>query len=171
VAARDWLVKHGIARPHQILLAGGSYGGYLTLMGLGLRPDLWAGGMAGVPVTDWKLLYEDSPATRAYAAALLQGTPEDRPEQYATSSPLTYVDRVNAPVLILYGENDARCPIRQVEAYIDGLRAGGKTVEVYQFEGGHMGSFTNVEEGIREQELMLNFAKRLAGAPASLGAN
>jgi prolyl oligopeptidase PreP (S9A serine peptidase family) len=166
VAAREWLVRHGIARPDQIILTGASYGGYLTLMGLGLRPDLWAGGMAAVPVCDWTMLYEDSPATRAYAAALLQGTPDDRPEQYRASAPLTYVDRVDAPVLILYGHNDARCPARQVEAYIDGLRAGGKPVEVHQFEGGHMGSLTNVEEGIREQELTLDFASRLVRALA-----
>jgi len=165
VAARDWLVEHGVADPNRVILDGRSYGGYLTLMGLGLHPDLWAGGMAGVPVTDWTMLYEDSPATRAYATALHKGTPEDRSAQYIASSPLNYVDRVQAPVLIVFGRNDARCPARPVEVYIEALRARGKAVEVREFEGGHLGAFTNAEEAIREQEIMLEFAQALVAAP------
>ena len=43
VAARDWLVRERIAKPDEVLLTGGSYGGYLTLLVLGKYPDLWAG--------------------------------------------------------------------------------------------------------------------------------
>ena len=52
-AARDWLIENGIAIADRILLTGWSYGGYLTLLGLGRQPDLWAGGMAGVAIADW----------------------------------------------------------------------------------------------------------------------
>jgi dipeptidyl aminopeptidase/acylaminoacyl peptidase len=164
VAARNWLVENGVADPDRVILAGRSYGGYLTLMALGLHPELWAGGMAGVPVTDWTMLYEDSPGTRAYAVALLKGTPEERSEQYRISSPLTYVNRVRAPVLVLFGRNDMRCPARPVEAYIEGLRTAGTPVEVHEFQGGHLGAFTNIEEAIREEERMLAFALGLVRA-------
>jgi dipeptidyl aminopeptidase/acylaminoacyl peptidase len=53
VAARNWLVENNIADPQAILLTGGSYGGYLTLQGLGKQPELWAGGMASVAIADW----------------------------------------------------------------------------------------------------------------------
>ena len=56
--------------PDQILLTGWSYGGYLTLLGLGRQPDLWAGGMAGVAIADWEMNYEDS-------SDLLAGLPAD----------------------------------------------------------------------------------------------
>ena len=44
--------------------------GYLTLLGLGRQPDLWAGGMAGVAIADWEMNYEDS-------TDLLRGLPAD----------------------------------------------------------------------------------------------
>ena len=69
-AARTWLVDSGIAIPDQILLTGWSYGGFLTLLGLGRQPDLWAGGMAGVAIADWVMNYEDS-------SDLLRAVPAD----------------------------------------------------------------------------------------------
>src|SRR5919197_868473 len=86
VAARDWLVREGIARPDAILVTGASYGGYLTLMALGKRPDLWAGGMALVAPADFTTeFYDGTDWSRGYLAAMMGGTPEEKPEQYAAS--------------------------------------------------------------------------------------
>ena len=60
VAARDFLVGQGIALPDKVLVTGGSYGGYLTLLALGKRPNLWAGGMGLVAIADQTLTWEDS---------------------------------------------------------------------------------------------------------------
>src|SRR5207244_1817755 len=121
----------GIARPDAILLTGASYGGYLTLLALGMRPDLWAGGMAEVAIADWTIQYEDTaPTLRGYQVALFGGTPTERPDAYQASSPITYVDRVAAPVLVIQGRNDTRCPSRPMELYEARLRALGKPVEV-----------------------------------------
>jgi dipeptidyl aminopeptidase/acylaminoacyl peptidase len=160
VAARDWLVKEGISHPDQIIVTGGSYGGYLTLLPLGMRPDLWAGGMGVVAIADWRMMYEDSAETlRGYQRAIFGGTPEEMPEQYATSSPITYVEHVRALLLVIQGRNDTRCPDRQMEAYIDRLKEQGKPIEVYWFEAGH-GSL-EVEEQIKQQEMMLQFAHKI----------
>lgn len=159
-AAWKWLVEHSIAHPRQVFLEGWSYGGYLTLLGLGKRPELWAGGMAGIAVADWKMMYEDSAESlRGYQRALFGGTPDEKPEQYAASSPITYAGAVQAPVLILQGRNDSRTPARPVEAYEQKLKALGKPVEVYWFDGGHMGA--GVELDIQQQELELRFAERV----------
>jgi dipeptidyl aminopeptidase/acylaminoacyl peptidase len=169
VAARDWLVGQGVAKSDQIFLAGRSYGGFLTLQALGLRPDLWAGGMAGVPVTDWAMQYEDCAGSLRGAILALLGTPEDKPEQFAKSSPITYVDRVAAPVLILHNRNDTRCPARPVEEYEKRMRALGKPIEVHWYDAGHLGAIAEREQGIREQEWMLEFAYRVLREPASVG--
>ena len=60
---------------------------------------------------------------RAYDRALFGGSPDDVPLAYQDSSPMTYVDQVSAPVLMLAGENDPRCPIRQIDTYLDALGA------------------------------------------------
>mgnify|MGYP001393407804 CR=1 FL=1 len=162
VAARAWLVEQGIARPDQILLTGWSYGGYLTLLALGKRPDLWAGGLAGIAVADWNLMYEDQAETlRAYQVSLFGGTPQEKPDQHAISSPITYAENVRAPVLIIQGRNDTRTPARQVQVYEERMRALGKEIEVHWFETGHLGSFADTELAIAHQERMLAFAYRV----------
>ena len=164
VAARRYLLENGIAHPEQIVLTGWSYGGYLTLMSLGLYPDLWAGGMAGVAIADWAIQYEDTAdVLRGVQVALLGGTPQEKPEQYARSSPITYVERVKAPLLIIQGRNDTRTPARPVEMYTDKLKALGLPVEIEWFDTGHMGNLADVELGIRHQEHMLRFAYRVLG--------
>ena len=164
VAARRFLVENGIAHPEQILLTGWSYGGYLTLMSLGLYPDLWAGGMAGIAIADWAIQYEDTAdMLRGFQVALLGGTPQEKPEQYARSSPITYAERVKAPLLIIQGRNDTRTPARPMEMYVDKLKALGRPVEIEWFDTGHLGSLADVELGIRHQEHMLHFAYRVLG--------
>src|SRR5262249_51942108 len=58
-AVRDHLVAAGIVDGRRVVLAGGSWGGYLTLMGLGLQEDCWSLGVASVPVADYVAAFED----------------------------------------------------------------------------------------------------------------
>ena len=75
--------------------------------------------MAGVPVADYLAAYEDEmEGLKAFDRALFGGSPEEVPDRYVDSSPITYVDAVRAPVLVLAGENDPRCPIRQIDNYL-----------------------------------------------------
>ncbi|MEV0121183.1 prolyl oligopeptidase family serine peptidase [Streptomyces sp. NPDC050703] len=158
-AVREWAVTSGLADPDRLILAGGSWGGYLTLLGLGTRPDAWALGLAAVPVADYVTAYHDEmEALKAMDRTLLGGTPEEVPERFAASSPLTYVDQVKAPVYISAGVNDPRCPIRQIDNYVDRLAARGAVHEVYRYDAGH-GSLV-VDERIKQIRLELDFAAR-----------
>lgn len=160
VAARDWLLREGIARPNAILVTGASYGGYLTLMALGTRPDLWAAGMALVAPADFITDYYDGTAwSKGYRTAMMGGTPEDKPARYAASSPITYAERVTAPLLVIQGRNDLRCPPRQMERYAETMRALGKPFEIDWFDSGHTG--LDDEMLIAFQERLLGFAHRI----------
>jgi dipeptidyl aminopeptidase/acylaminoacyl peptidase len=161
-AGRQWLVDQGIADPDRVFVTGWSYGGYLTLQALGKRPELWAGGMAGVAFADYIAAYEDeNEQLKAYDAALMGGTPDEKREQYIESSPITYAERVRAPVLVIQGRNDSRCPDRQLELYEAKMRSLGKDIQVHWFDAGHLGSLANVELGIEHMQLMLDFAQRV----------
>lgn len=158
-AVRDLLVTGGVVDPGRIILAGRSWGGYLTLLGLGTQPDSWSLGIADVPVGDYFLAYEDEmEPLQASDAALFGGTPTEVPERYRESSPISYADRVRVPVFITGGLNDPRCPIRQVEAYVSRLQALGKQHEYYRYEAGHRS--LRVEEEIRQEAMKLGFAAR-----------
>jgi len=156
VAGLDDLVARGIADPSRVIVRGDSWGGYISLMCAGLHPDRWAAVVAGVPVADYVAAYEDeAPSLQMMDRGLFGGGPEDFRAMYEQRSPITYVDRVTAPVLILAGENDSRCPIRQIDNYADALRARGREVELYRYTTGHS-SFV-VEERVRQVRAQLAF--------------
>ncbi len=158
-AVRAWAVESGLADPARLVLTGGSWGGYLTLLGLGAQPELWTLGVAAVPVADYVTAYHDEmEALKSMDRTLVGGTPEEVPERYAASSPITYVDAVRAPVYISAGLNDPRCPITQIENYVRRLEESGKTHEVYRYDAGH-GSLV-VSERIRQLRLELDFVTR-----------
>jgi dipeptidyl aminopeptidase/acylaminoacyl peptidase len=166
-AVHDWAIASGLADPGRVVLSGNSWGGYLTLLGLGTQPERWSLGIAGVPVADYVAAYEDEmEPLQAFDRSLFGGSPEEAPEVYRRTSPITYVDRVRVPVLVLAGANDPRCPIRQIENYLARMRELGKAHEVYRFDAGH-GSL-RIEETIKQVEMELAFAARHLGTPAPL---
>jgi dienelactone hydrolase len=158
--AARWLMAQGIAQPEAILKTGGAYGGYLTLLALSKYPDLFAGGMAQSAIADWRLMYEDQPEMlRGYQRVLFGGTPDETREAHLKSSPVTYAEAVRAPLLIIQGRHDPRCPSRQMDAYEATLHKQGKEIQVEWFDAGR-GS-PAIDQQIDHMELMLRFAYRL----------
>jgi dienelactone hydrolase len=159
-AVLERCVADGLVDPLRCVVEGWSWGGYLALLAVGTQPGLWAAGLAGVPVADYPTAYADEmEQLRAFDRALFGGSPEERPQAYRAASPLTYVDRVRAPVLVLAGENDPRCPIRQVDNYLDALAARADLhYEVTRFDAGH-GSMV-VDQTIAHVATEVDFARR-----------
>jgi dipeptidyl aminopeptidase/acylaminoacyl peptidase len=165
VAARSWLIGSGIARPGEVFLTGWSYGGYLTLHAMGLYPELWAGGMGGVVVADWITEYFEEPdAMKGYDVALHGGTPAEKWSEFEKASPITYLDRLAAPLLIIQGKKDVRDPPLQVELYEAKAKSLGKDVEVVWFDTGHAGSGIDVELAIHHHEIMLRWMEKVLAA-------
>ncbi|WP_067450447.1 S9 family peptidase [Actinomadura macra] len=161
-AVRDWAVSSGLADPGRLVLTGGSWGGFLTLLGIGTQPGDWTVAVAAVPVADYVAAYEDEmEGLQAFDRSLFGGSPDEVPDRYRESSPITYVERVGAPVLVLAGENDPRCPIRQIDNYLGRLAELGLPHEVYRYDAGH-GSLV-VEERITQMAAEIDFARKHLG--------
>lgn len=164
VAGWRWLVDNGIADPDRVVKNGYSYGGYLTLQSLGTHPDLWAAGVAGAPVADWKMMYEDeNDVLRGYQISLFGGGPDELADRYAEASPRSYVSEYRAPVLISQPENDSRTPIRPVRTFVEDMRAHGKQVELHLMRGGHAGS--GKQQTIDMVQTWLDFARATIDPP------
>ncbi|MCK6212512.1 prolyl oligopeptidase family serine peptidase [Georgenia sp. EYE_87] len=161
-AVHDHLVAGGVVDPARSVLVGASWGGYLTLLGLGVQPERWALGLADVPVADYVAAYhEEMPDLQAFDRSLFGGSPEEVPGRYRESSPLTYVDRVRVPVLITAGRNDPRCPLGQIDSYVGALHARedhDTAVELYTYGAGH-GSVVDDEE-VSQLRRQLDFVAR-----------
>ncbi|HEY0447945.1 prolyl oligopeptidase family serine peptidase [Actinophytocola sp.] len=161
-AVHAWAVEKGLADPARCVVNGASWGGYLSLLALGTQPQLWAAGIAGVPVADYLAAYADEmEPLRAFDRALFGGSPDEVPERYVECSPITYVDQVRAPVLVVAGENDPRCPIQQIENYLERLAVRHAAYEVYRYDAGH-GSLV-VAETIKQIAIEVHFVRRALG--------
>lgn len=160
VAARSWLIQQGFSKPDQIFLMGGSYGGYLTLWGMVKRPDLWKAGLARVPIADFVAAFEDENGSlKRSDIHLFGGSPNEKPELYINSSPITYIENLKAPLQIIAGLNDTRCPKRQIDLFVEKGRMLGKDIETYWYDQGHSSNSAN--ELIHQTELRLKFLKKV----------
>ena len=158
-AAVGHLIEAGVADAHGLFITGSSYGGYLTLLSLARRPDLFRGGFAYVAMADWAIAYEDSnPALRSASEWIFGGSPEEVPSAYRDASVTTYVDDIRSPVWISQGTADTRTPMRQIEVFVNALRERGGDVILEVFDGGH--SATATEAAVAAQRTMLSLAHR-----------
>ncbi|MBI2482090.1 MAG: S9 family peptidase [Candidatus Vogelbacteria bacterium] len=159
VSARNWLIQNRYADPKRITLYGWSWGGYVTLLATGTYPALWSSSVAGAGIADCLTQYENEPAYfRAQDEERFRGTPETARSRYLRSSPITYVNHIQSPLLILHGENDIRCPPRQMKRFIDVLKKNKKSFDVEWFRSGHIGGFTNTNLRVRLIAKAIRFA-------------
>jgi dienelactone hydrolase len=163
VAGLDNLVARGVVDPRRVAVEGWSWGGYVSLLAAGTHPDRFAAVVAGIPVCDSVMAHRDcSPPQQAYDLAIMGGGPDELADLYAQRSPITYVDQVRAPVLIIAGEHDSACPVRQVRHYVDALEARSANVELDVYGTGH--HINSVEAKVRTAEMTLAFLhKHLSG--------
>jgi dipeptidyl aminopeptidase/acylaminoacyl peptidase len=134
----EWLGETKIADGTRVGAYGASYGGYLTLMSLALRPDRFAAGVSVVGVVSWTTMYETTRGDlRDYLVREL-GDPAKDADLFRERSPLTHASKIRAPLLILQGANDPRVPRGEAEQVVTALREGGKMHEYHVYDGeGH----------------------------------
>lgn len=160
VAVRNYLVSKKIADPSRIILTGWSWGGYVTLLALGKYPSFWSAGIGAASIADCLMQYEDAPAYfKATDVQHFQGTPKTRRARYIRSSPTSYAQEIQAPVLLVHGKNDVRCPPRQIHYFVSLMRKAKKTINVLWYASGHTGEYTNTPLRIRLLKKIINFAK------------
>jgi len=158
--ALQWGVGQGWVDPKRVCIAGASYGGYATLMGLVRHPELYRCGVAWVGVTEPRLMFEWSwvsdvnTESRQFAYPQLIGDPVADAAMLNANSPLAQAARIRTPLLLAYGRLDRRVPIEHGEKLRSAMRAAGQEPEwlVYADEG----------HGWLRPENRFDFARRMA---------
>ena len=159
LAEKDWVDEDRIA------VMGGSYGGYSTNMQMLNYPELHAAGISQVGITDLKALYEESMPHFKTALERFVGDPEESKDLYEERSPVNHVENLAAPLCIIHGVNDPRCPISQARLFRDALQdAGHEEGEDGGFEYNELGEeghgSTDIDNKIRSFELIADFLER-----------
>lgn len=135
IDALQWAVDKGWVDRERVCVAGASYGGYATLMGLARDGERFRCGVAWVGVTDPRLLFglpwinDISQEARQYSLPTLIGDPKADAAKLAAVAPVELAGRIKAPVLLAYGGKDTRVPIEHGERMRDALRKAGNEPE------------------------------------------
>jgi dipeptidyl aminopeptidase/acylaminoacyl peptidase len=141
-----WAIAQGIADAKRICIAGASYGGYATLMGLVNDPDLYRCGVEWAGVTDISLMYtgtwygdSDLPnGYRTHGMPVMIGDPVKDAAQLKATSPLEQAARIHQPLLLAYGGADRRVPLFHGTRFRDAVRRTNPNVEWIEYpEEGH----------------------------------
>lgn len=154
--AIDFMVKNYAVDAKKIGAYGGSYGGFMAEM-LAFRTDKITCAAALRPVADWKNYYASSPV---YTAQRL-GFPDKNPEGYKRSSPISYADGLNKPLLILHGMVDDNVHVQDSMQLIEKLMRLEKTqyFEAMLYPAENHG-FTRPSSWTDEYERILSFFEK-----------
>ena len=120
-----YLVANGIADPARLGCMGRSYGGYLTLAALTTYPDLFAVGIDVCGMSNFATFYEHTEPWIASAAVSKYGDPVTDAELLRDLSPITRIDRLRTPLMIVHGENDSNVPVIEAEQVVSALTDRG----------------------------------------------
>ena len=131
--AINWLKQKPYVDGSRIGMAGHSYGGYITSYAM-THSDLFAAGIAGAPVTDWRDY--DSIYTERY-----MGLPQDNPEGYNVSSVVRAAGKLHGKLLILHGVIDDNVSLRNTMRLVEALQDANKDFELMIYPSSRHGIF------------------------------
>ena len=155
-AGWDYLVSQKIADPARIGLTGRSWGGYLTMTCLTQYPSKWAAGAAVVPFLNWFTSHENAREDLQHWDRENFGDPVADRELWYERSPYFFLDRIQAPVQLICGQNDVRCPSSESKQTYETLKELGREPEYHLYEDeGH--SFLKVENQIKSKTQVADF--------------
>jgi dipeptidyl aminopeptidase/acylaminoacyl peptidase len=155
-ACVEWLNKQPAVDPDRIVAMGGSYGGFMVLASLTEYPDLWAAGIDIVGIANFVTFLENTGDWRRELREAEYGSLEDDREFLEEISPTNNIERIEAPLFVLHGENDPRVPVGEAEQIVEQAEAQGVPVRKLIFEDeGH--GFSKLENRIEAYSAIAEF--------------
>jgi dipeptidyl aminopeptidase/acylaminoacyl peptidase len=134
-AAAAWLAESGIAPADRIGVAGGSYGGFMTLAAITFFAERrWAAALDIVGIGRWRTFFEKTAPWRRPLRAAEYGDPEKDAEFLESVSPFNFIERIKAPLTVIHGANDPRVPVEEAEQMVSSLRSRGREVDYLRYE-------------------------------------
>jgi dipeptidyl aminopeptidase/acylaminoacyl peptidase len=159
-AGAAYLLQEGLVSAQKIAVTGRSHGGYLTMTCLTQFPHIWCGGSAVVPFMNWFKSHEESREDLKHWNLENMGDPKENNETWHNASPYFFLDRVSAPVQLICGGNDPRCPASDSLEAHDKLVELGKDVELLLYKDeGH--SFLKIENVVDAETRRVEFLTKV----------
>ncbi|MBW8865822.1 MAG: S9 family peptidase [Acidobacteria bacterium] len=134
----DYLVASGIADRARVGITGGSYGGYMTMVGVTFYPDLFAAGVDLFGMVNFFTFFEHTEPWMAAISTTEYGDPKTQEQLLRDLSPLGKLDRIKTPLMVQHGANDTNVPVVEADQIVENLKRRGVPVEYILFpDEGH----------------------------------
>ena len=134
----DYLVANRLADPARIGITGGSYGGYMTMVGVTEYPELFAAGVNQFGMVNFFTFFQHTQPWMAAISTVEYGDPATQKDLLEKLSPLGKLDRIRAAMMVQHGANDTNVPVVEAEQIVAHLKKRNVPVEYILFpDEGH----------------------------------
>jgi dipeptidyl aminopeptidase/acylaminoacyl peptidase len=166
----NYLVSSRIADPGRVGITGGSYGGYMTMVGVTFYPDLFAAGVNLFGMVNFFTFFEHTEPWMAAISTTEYGDPKTQADLLRQLSPLGKLDRIKTPLMVQHGANDTNVPVVEAEQIVEALKRRNVPVEYVLFpDEGH--GFRKEKNRITSTVRMVEFfVKHLVDRQSATGA-
>jgi dipeptidyl aminopeptidase/acylaminoacyl peptidase len=156
--AAEFIKQSGFVNPRKMIVMGGSYGGYLSMMAVTKAPEMWAAAVPIVPFVNWFTEFQNEDPQLQESDRLFMGDPVKDKALWTDRSPINFIHQVKAPILLLAGGNDPRCPKTEAQQVADAIKKQGGVAQLKIYDNeGH--GFARVENQIDAYQRVSDFLK------------
>jgi dipeptidyl aminopeptidase/acylaminoacyl peptidase len=132
------VVKSGWADPKRLGIMGGSYGGYMVMVGITEYPDLFAAAANLFGMVNFETFFKHTEPWMAAISTVEYGDPATQADLLRRLSPIHKIDRIRTPTIVLHGANDTNVPVVEAEQVVENLKKRNVPVEYILFpDEGH----------------------------------
>ena len=170
LASANYIVESGVGAKGRLGIVGGSYGGYVVMVGVTEYPDTFAAGVNMYGIVNFETFFAQSTPWMGAISSGEYGDPKTQADLLKRLSPIHKLDKVKAAMLVMHGANDTNVPLVEAQQVVDTLRKNGRKVEFLLFpDEGH--GWRKIPNRVKSTVTMADFFRRHLATPASQGSS
>jgi dipeptidyl aminopeptidase/acylaminoacyl peptidase len=163
----NYILQSGVGEKGRLGIVGGSYGGYVVMVGVTEYPDTFAAGANLFGIVNFETFFAQSTPWMGAISSGEYGDPKTQVDLLKRLSPIHKLERVSAAMLVMHGANDTNVPLVEAQQVVDTLKKNGRAVEFLLFpDEGH--GWRKIPNRVKSTLTMAEFfGRQLVGAKVS----
>jgi dipeptidyl aminopeptidase/acylaminoacyl peptidase len=155
----NYLLQSGVGAKGRLGIVGGSYGGYVVMMGVTEYPDTFKAGANMFGIVNFETFFAQSTPWMGAISGGEYGDPKTQADLLKRLSPIHKLDRVKAAMLVMHGANDTNVPVVEARQVVDTLKKNGREVEFLLFpDEGH--GWRKIPNRVKSTVTLADFFRR-----------
>ena len=155
----NYIVQSGVGARGRLGIVGGSYGGYVVMVGVTEYPETFAAGVNLFGIVNFETFFSQSTPWMGAISSGEYGDPKTQADLLRRLSPIHKLDRITAAMLVMHGANDTNVPLVEAQQVVDTLKKNRRNVEFLLFpDEGH--GWRKIPNRVKSTLTMAEFFRR-----------